>query len=70
MVIFEMAKNIRFLKFLKRAIGSFIAIYFFALTKHFQWNNFSVTVYIAVRIHVVFDYMNHKGFFPEKNPIL
>ena len=31
-------------------------------SKH--WNNFSAIVYIAVRIHIMFDYMNHNiGFF-------
>ena len=30
-----------------------------------HWPNFSAIVYIAVRIYVMFDYMNHNiGFFP------
>ena len=37
------------------------------ITTKSQWANFSVIVYIAVRIHVMFDYMNHNiGFFMEK----
>ena len=33
--------------------------------------NFSAIVYIAVRIHVMFDYMNHNiGFFHGKIPML
>ena len=37
------------------------------LTRMEYWRNFSAIVYIAVRIHVMFDYMNHNiGFFMEK----
>ena len=36
-----------------------------------KWPNFSAIVYIAVRIHVMFDYMNHNiGFFHGNNPML
>ena len=36
-----------------------------------QWSNFSAIVYIAVRIHVMFDYMNYNvGFFYGKTPLL
>ena len=35
------------------------------------WANFSAIVYIAVWIHVMFDYMNQNlGFYPWKNPML
>ena len=36
-----------------------------------HWANFSAIVYIAVWIHVMFDYMNQNiGFYPWKNPML
>ena len=36
-----------------------------------QWRNFTAIVYTAVRIHVIFDHMNHNIiFFSWKNPML
>ena len=35
------------------------------ITLYTHWANFSVIVYIAVRIYVMFDYMNQNiGFYP------